>query len=217
MALRVAFPLVLQSPSSGSAIVGATATITQHVVGASLGSGSPATIYTSEVGAGTVVGNQIVTDNTGRWTQGGPGYAQYWLAAGTYDIVVSGVGLTAYTITRELTSAGTPPWVAMTMGAGVTTGGSGNTASVRLEGADVVRMKGVLINSSGSAISYGTPLATFPIGFVPLNPPFQFVAALGSHPTEVSFSFTACTIILATGSLASSEVLVLDGWSYTQS
>jgi microcystin-dependent protein len=111
---RVAFPLVLQSPSSGSAIVGATATITQHVVGGSLGSGPPATIYTSETGVGTTASNEITTDNMGRWTQGvGAGYAQYWLAQGTYDIVVSGTGLTAYAITRELHSAGQSDEVAL--------------------------------------------------------------------------------------------------------
>lgn len=103
---RVAFPLVLQSPSSGSAIVGATATITQHVVGGTLGAGPAATIYTSETGAGVVTGNQIVSDSSGRWTQGsGLGFAQYWLPQNTYDITISGTGLTTYTITRELFSA----------------------------------------------------------------------------------------------------------------
>lgn len=111
---RVAFPLVLQSPSTGSAIAGATATITQHVVGQSLGSGPAATIYTSETGAGTVTGNQITTDSTGRWTQGpASGFAQYWLAQGTYDIAISGTSLTAYTITRELISAGQADEVAL--------------------------------------------------------------------------------------------------------
>lgn len=103
---RVAFPLVLQSPSSGSAIVGATATITQHVVGGSLGSGPAATIYTSETGVGVTGTNQIQTDSNGRWTQGsGSGFAQYWLPEGTYDIAITGPGLTGYTITRELACA----------------------------------------------------------------------------------------------------------------
>jgi hypothetical protein len=105
---RVAFPLVLQSPISGSAIVGAKATITTHVVGAALGSGPAAEIFLTETEASKVAGNVITTDNTGRWTQGegaSPAYAQYWLAQGTYDILISGAGLTSVYVTRELVSA----------------------------------------------------------------------------------------------------------------
>lgn len=104
---RVAFPLVLQSPVTGSALVGATATITKHVVGASLGSGAEAEIFDSDTESTKVSGNKIVTDNTGRWTQGEaaiPAYAQYWLPEGTYDILISGAGLKSVYITRELVS-----------------------------------------------------------------------------------------------------------------
>jgi hypothetical protein len=102
---RVAFPLVAQSPSSGSGLVGAQATITQHVIGGPFGSGAAATIYTSETGAGAVGGNTITTDSFGRWTQGaGAAFAPYWLNEGTYDITITGAGLTTYNITRELFS-----------------------------------------------------------------------------------------------------------------
>ena len=105
---RVAFPLVLQSPVTGSALVGATATITKHVVGGSLGSGAEAEIFTTETESTKVSGSKIATDNTGRWTQGeaaSPAYAQYWLPQGTYDILISGTGLKSVYITRELGSA----------------------------------------------------------------------------------------------------------------
>lgn len=103
---RVAFPYVLQSPSSGSAIPGATATITQNVPGApTLGGGAPAQIYTTQQGGSALAGNQITTDNLGRWTQGASAsYAQYWLPEGTYDVVVTGSGLTTFAVTRELWS-----------------------------------------------------------------------------------------------------------------
>ncbi len=106
MTNRVAFPLVLQSPSTGAAIIGATATVTKHVVGAgTLGAGAAASIYAQEVGGVPITGNQIVTDNLGRWTQGSSaGYAAYWLPQGTYDIAISGPGLSAFTIVRELVS-----------------------------------------------------------------------------------------------------------------
>jgi hypothetical protein len=104
---RVAFPLVLQSPSTGSALVGANATITKHVVGGSLGGGAEATIFTEETGAGKTASNVITTDNTGRWTQGySEGYKQYWIEEGRYDILISGTGLTAVYITRELVTGG---------------------------------------------------------------------------------------------------------------
>jgi hypothetical protein len=103
---RVAFPLVLQSPVTGSALVGAKATVTKHVVGGALGSGGAAEIFEEETGAKKVAGNVIVTDNTGRWTQGsGAAYAQYWIPEGRYDIIISGAGLTAVTITRELVTS----------------------------------------------------------------------------------------------------------------
>jgi microcystin-dependent protein len=105
--------LVLQSPVSGSALVGAKATITKHVVGGSLGSGAAAEIFLSETEATKVSGNTITTDNTGRWTQGesaSPAYAQYWLPEGTYDILIFGTGLTAVYITRELASASHGIW-----------------------------------------------------------------------------------------------------------
>lgn len=102
---RVAFPLVLQSPVTGSALVGATATVTKHVVGASLGSGPEAEIFTTETEATKTANNKIVTDDTGRWTQGkGASYAQYWLPQGAYDVLISGSGLTSYYVTRELVS-----------------------------------------------------------------------------------------------------------------
>lgn len=111
---RVAFPLVLQSPSTGSAIVGATATITKHVAGGTPGTGPAATIFLSETGGSTAGTNQITTDANGRWTQGsGAGYAQYWLAQGTYDVQVGGTGLTTLTITRELASASQSDEVAL--------------------------------------------------------------------------------------------------------
>lgn len=104
---RIAFPLVLQSPISGSALVGATATITKHVIGASLGSGAEAEIFLTDSESTKVSGNKILTDDTGRWTQGAgasPAYAQYWLPEGTYDILISGSGLSSVYITRELVS-----------------------------------------------------------------------------------------------------------------
>lgn len=109
---RVAFPLVLQSPVTGSALVGATATITKHVVGSSLGSGAEAEIFESETESTKVSGNKIVTDNTGRWTQGeaaAPAYAQYFLPEGRYDILISGTGLKSVYITRELVAANATP------------------------------------------------------------------------------------------------------------
>lgn len=104
---RVAFPLVLQNPVTGSALVGATATITKHIIGESLGSGAEAEIFLTDSESTKVSGNKIVTDNTGRWTQGegaSPAYAQYWLPQGTYDILISGSGLSAVYVTRELVS-----------------------------------------------------------------------------------------------------------------
>jgi hypothetical protein len=102
---RVAFPLVLQSPVNGSALVGAKATITKHEVGKSLGSGAPAEIFLTETESTKVSGNEITTDNTGRWTQGegaSPAYAQYWIPEGRYDILISGSSLKSDYITREL-------------------------------------------------------------------------------------------------------------------
>lgn len=100
---RVAFPLVLQSPVTGSAIVGAKATITKHIAGAAVGGGEAAEIFLAETGASKAASNVIVTDNRGSWTQGeGASYEQYWLPRGTYDITITGTGLTSITITREL-------------------------------------------------------------------------------------------------------------------
>ncbi len=104
---RVAFPLVLQSPVTGSALVGGKATITKHEVGKSLGSGPGAEIFLTEGESGKVSGHVIETDNTGRWTQGegaSPAYAQYWVPEGRYDILISGSGLKSVYITRELIS-----------------------------------------------------------------------------------------------------------------
>jgi hypothetical protein len=102
---RVAVPLVLQSPVSGSALVGASFTFTKHVVGGSLGSGEAATIYTTETENTPTGSNTITTDSTGRLTQGEaatPAFAQYWIPEGRYDILISGPGLKSVYITREL-------------------------------------------------------------------------------------------------------------------
>jgi hypothetical protein len=118
---RVAFPLVLQSPSTGSALVGANATITAHVVGGALGSGAAATIYTEETGAGKTASNVITTDNTGRWTQGSSeGY-----------ILISGTGLTAVYITREMVTGGAFAVTAERLG-------PGSVGSTKLEAESVV-------------------------------------------------------------------------------
>ena len=142
---RVAFPLVLQSPTSGSALVGAKATITKHVVGASLGSGAEAEIFLTETESSKVAGNVITTDNTGRWTQGegaSPAYAQYWIPEGTYDVLISGTGLTSVYITRELVS------------------GSGAAAGMRIvgHGSNTAALSGELVEATG-AITVTSPTA----------------------------------------------------------
>lgn len=106
--VRVAIPQVLQSPVSGSALVGAKFTFTMHEVGKALGSGAAAEIFLTETEASKVAGNTIVTDNTGRLTQGEgavPAWAQYWIPEGRYDILIAGAGLKSVYITRELTAA----------------------------------------------------------------------------------------------------------------
>lgn len=113
---RVAFPLVLQSPVTGSAIVGAKATITKHVPGVTLGSGEAAEVFTSET-ENISHSNVLTSDSTGRWTQGeGAGFLQYWLPEGSYDIAISGTGITTVVITREL--VGGSPTAGLVAGTG---------------------------------------------------------------------------------------------------
>lgn len=144
---RVAFPQVIQSPASGSAIAGAIATITQHVPGATPGTGLPATIYLAETGSPQVASDQIQSDASGRFTQGaGAGFAQYWLPQGTYDITISGPSLTAYVITREFASAGQSDEVAH--------------AGELIFGAWVIAPSGCLV-ANGAAVSRSTYAGLF--------------------------------------------------------
>lgn len=92
---RVAIPLVVQAPSSGSAIAGASVQVNRH------SDAGAASLFTSE-GGGTAASNPITTDAYGGCTESG---GQVWVGQGTYDFVISGTGLTTRTITRELVSA----------------------------------------------------------------------------------------------------------------
>jgi hypothetical protein len=116
---RVAIPFVLQSPVTGSALVGDKFTFTKHVVGGTLGAGEAATIYTTETESTTTGSNVLTTDARGSLTQGesaSPAWAQYWIAEGRYDVLISGSGLKSVYITRDLvtTEGFTPgPWTAL--------------------------------------------------------------------------------------------------------
>jgi microcystin-dependent protein len=110
---RCAIPFVLQSPVTGSALVGDQFTFTRHVPGKSLGSGEAATIYTTETEATTTGSNVLTTDVRGSLTQGessSPIWAQYWIAPGTYDILISGAGLKSVYVVRDLVSGQNGEW-----------------------------------------------------------------------------------------------------------
>jgi hypothetical protein len=105
---RCPIPFVLQSPVTGSALVGDKFTFTIHEPGKSLGSGAAATIYTTETEATTTGSNVLTTDSRGSLTQGesaSPAWACYWIAPATYDILISGAGLKSVYIVRDLVSA----------------------------------------------------------------------------------------------------------------
>lgn len=106
MSARAPIRNVCQSPTNGSAIVGAELTITKHEPGASeLGKGEAATIYKSETGSETAPTNTIKSDSKGTFTQGSPGFAEYWLPVGRYDLKLGGPGLTSYYVVSDFLSA----------------------------------------------------------------------------------------------------------------
>jgi hypothetical protein len=163
---RVAFPLVLQSPVTGSALVGAKATITKHNVGGGLGSGEAATIYTTETESTTTGINVITTDNTGRWTQGekaSPAYAQYWIPEGRYDILISGPGLSSVYITRELVAGAPGPWVNLELPAAVEAMFAGQIPAARREdGGNRLGFRGAVQVKAGKSVALNAVLFTVP-------------------------------------------------------
>lgn len=92
---RVAIPIVVQSPSNGSVVAGATVTVTRT------SDGSVPPVYTARTGGGTHGTNALTTDAEGRCTSGGN---ELFLEQDTYTFVISGANLTARTIIRELVS-----------------------------------------------------------------------------------------------------------------
>lgn len=179
---RCAFPLVLQSPVTGSAIVGADATITQHVFGApSLGSGAAAEIFLSDTEAEKLPSNTIVTDDTGRWTQGKTtGYKQYWLTQGTYDILITGSGLASVYVTREMASGSIGAWepgdLKLSAAAVVPTGW------LPCEAQAISRTTyGTLFTAIGVAYGIGDGLTTFNIPDYRERVPGGAGTSLGSH------------------------------------
>lgn len=89
---RAAIPIVVQSPSNGSAIPGATVTVTRE-------DGSTPPVYTGKTGTATTSSNALPTDGEGRVTQSGN---ELWLDSGTYQFTISGTNLTTKTIVREI-------------------------------------------------------------------------------------------------------------------
>jgi microcystin-dependent protein len=90
---RAAIPLVVSSPVNGSAVAGATVTITKT------SDASNASIYTARTGGGTTGTNVVTSDANGRCTSGGN---ELYLEQGTYTFVISGPGLTSTPIIREV-------------------------------------------------------------------------------------------------------------------
>jgi hypothetical protein len=96
-------------------------------------------------------------------------------------------------------------WVPLTLVSGI--GSVDTTVSARSEG-DVVRLKGSLLNTTGSPISGISPFATIPVG---LRPAWTINAIVyGASPVEIFASGG----VVGSGSLAAGGKLSLDGVTY---
>lgn len=110
------------------------------------------------------------------------------------------------------------PWLPLTLASGVSAAGSQYVPSARAELGGIVRLKGVLENTSGSGISALTALATSPS---PLRPsvndvPLSCVTGTGSD-NGVLWAQVSGAIVLASGTLAASHFVYLDGITFTTS
>jgi hypothetical protein len=223
---RVAIPFVLQSPSSGSAIAGATATITEHVVGdATPGTGTPASIYTQEVGGSALPDNQIVTDNLGRWTQGsGASYAPYWLPPGTYDMAISGPGLAGYVITRDMVPGWAAAliddagWVTWTQPTNWTPGTGAQAPAACVIGS-IVFLRGYAINNTGGAAAY-LPVSLPTIAIPSVDRQVNYAAIGSGAPGLNDLYITAATGKIQTNDATSplttnGNPLYFDGLCYS--
>lgn len=99
-------------------------------------------------------------------------------------------------------------WQGLTLGSGVT--GSGYTPSARLQG-DTTRLKGGLLNSSGSTITAGATLATIPSGLRP-TATLSFAEAFGGFVI-----LSTAGLITMSANVGAAQVVALDGITFSLS
>jgi hypothetical protein len=208
--------------------VGSTVTVTQ---------GSDTVTYTVRsvtvsgyvtLGVSYVGGPNITFTNDGAtefMVTSQPRYgAQYFDQFGVLQMQADQFGLHAFT-NSSASSAGPSvyssellpsAWAPLTLASGVSPiSAPAPTPSVRLDPGGVVRLKGVLANTSGSTISAFTTLATLPAEPLGLVPFWDVAATVAVGSATVGLLVKSTGTIYIYQPLTTSEEVPLDGVSWT--
>lgn len=102
-------------------------------------------------------------------------------------------------------------WQNLTLGTSIATATGGySTPSARLEGTDVVRIRGRI--SASAAVAIGATIATLPVGLRP-----TVVRALGVRASAGALDMLIATtgVVTLSAGIASASTVDLDGLSFT--